>query len=452
VRGKKKGRLLLRKPANFENVMKDYTQQSAGRNGFSQPKDYIFKNNLLSPADSRIYYVLLSIKNKELENNIFPGLYRIAREANVSKSTVIRSLKKLKKLGLIDWRRRGRGITNNYSLNTESELLLKNSIDLAAEIKKEIEKMQKSASHQVRSVTVTLPEVSQRHSNNTKYNNTKDLEMHSSQNQNASLLLNTKEYHSGMQNTDSEKHNTNSDYHITTNGNNTSMPATQADEERDAKRIVAYQFLMKWWNDTYGTHYRLDSLNLNKRTFEMFVHWIEDGYSPSDIQMAKHLAEHHPKWGKGIAPLQLFSTVKQKSSDPADWIGYFLNYECYPYDVAQSRNEYFASKESPGETKKPVMPTQQYLVTADQVEKIFFASYKAERGKPHQNITEEERVKGLDQLGVSPDGWMIKGDFASWNRRIFKFLDESRNLPAEEQSFSNFCSSQELANRPAEIH
>ncbi len=211
--------------------MKDYTQQSAGRNGFSQPKDYIFKNNILSPADSRIYYVLLSYYNKELENNIFPGQYRIAREANVSKSTVIRSLKKLKKLGLINWKRRGQGITNSYSLNTESELLLINSIDLAAEIKKEIEKMQKCDSHQVRSVTAALLEVSQRHSNNTKYNNTKSLG-NFEKIQNSGVSDEKRECHEGIQNVDSDT--------ISINGNNPNMVTTLSDEDEDEVEISDY--------------------------------------------------------------------------------------------------------------------------------------------------------------------------------------------------------------------
>lgn len=130
----------------------------------------------------------------------------------------------------------------------------------------------------------------------------------------------------------------------TTNGHQTDIKQYSNNKDNKEKNdnkdtiVFAYQKLLRWWNKKYGTSYRTDPPQ--KEALKLFSHWFVDGTSVEDIQMAKVLAEHHPKWGKGIDPLALLRTKKQKTGDPADWVSYFLNYEGYSPEVDQFRKEY----------------------------------------------------------------------------------------------------------------
>lgn len=90
-------------------------EDPADLHGYTQIPNAILCNPNLRTVAVRVYGVIRSCLRPG-RPAAWPGQARIAAMAGVTRETVNRTLAELKKLGLIDWCRRGRGRTNIYVL------------------------------------------------------------------------------------------------------------------------------------------------------------------------------------------------------------------------------------------------------------------------------------------------------------------------------------------------
>lgn len=82
--------------------------------GFTQVPNAILQNKDLSPGAKITYSMLL--KYAWEKEKCFPGQERLADDIGISKRSVITFLKEIEKIGYLETKRRGRGLTNIYIL------------------------------------------------------------------------------------------------------------------------------------------------------------------------------------------------------------------------------------------------------------------------------------------------------------------------------------------------
>jgi biotin operon repressor len=87
-------------------------QNAALRQGFTQIPNYVLRDGRLSFGARLTYTMLLSYAWQE--GSCFPGQERIACDLGVSRQRISEYLRELRKVGYIDWKRRGLGKTNVY--------------------------------------------------------------------------------------------------------------------------------------------------------------------------------------------------------------------------------------------------------------------------------------------------------------------------------------------------
>ena len=97
-------------------------QNETLRHGFTQIPNYVLRDGRLSFGARLSYAILLAYAWQE--GSCFPGQERMARDLGVSRQSVSEFLRELRRAGYIDWRRRGLGRTNVYTI-----------LDLEADVK-----------------------------------------------------------------------------------------------------------------------------------------------------------------------------------------------------------------------------------------------------------------------------------------------------------------------------
>ncbi len=109
------------------------------KDGFGVVPFSILKNPKIPSYLKAVYILLLSYAWYDAE--CFPGQQRLGNELGLTIVAINRQLKELKKLGLLDWKRRGLGKTNIYYLleipdNLKSDLTSSINQDLYSNINK----------------------------------------------------------------------------------------------------------------------------------------------------------------------------------------------------------------------------------------------------------------------------------------------------------------------------
>jgi predicted transcriptional regulator len=89
-----------------------YFRDPVFQQGFTQIANTVLDDSSLSHVAFRTYLHL--VKFAWHKGNCFPGHNKLAKLMSVSRSTVMRALKELKKRGLISWKQRGMTKTNIY--------------------------------------------------------------------------------------------------------------------------------------------------------------------------------------------------------------------------------------------------------------------------------------------------------------------------------------------------
>jgi len=83
--------------------------------GYKILPNIILEMEELSSCDKMVYMVLFNMPNENQNGDIYPSYEYLSKLIKTNRTTLYRSLKKLKEIGLIDWENRGRG-TNFYYL------------------------------------------------------------------------------------------------------------------------------------------------------------------------------------------------------------------------------------------------------------------------------------------------------------------------------------------------
>ncbi len=94
-------------------VLEGFDPLSAG--GFTQVPNFILKNADLSSNAKVAYSLLLSYA--WFNNRVFPGQERMSEDMGMSQQSVSRAVLELQKIGYLEIRRRGLGLTNLYILH-----------------------------------------------------------------------------------------------------------------------------------------------------------------------------------------------------------------------------------------------------------------------------------------------------------------------------------------------
>ncbi len=93
-------------------ILEGFDPVSAG--GFTQVPNCVLKNGDLSAGAKLVYAMLLSYAwhNKA----VYPGQDTMAKEMGVGKRSIVRFIAELEKIGYLQVKRRGQGLTNVYVL------------------------------------------------------------------------------------------------------------------------------------------------------------------------------------------------------------------------------------------------------------------------------------------------------------------------------------------------
>lgn len=81
---------------------------------FTQIPNILIKDPIVSDGAFRTYVLLYSFKYAE-DGKVFPSQKKLAFQRDTSIKTINNHLKELKKVGLINWRRRGFNMSNQYN-------------------------------------------------------------------------------------------------------------------------------------------------------------------------------------------------------------------------------------------------------------------------------------------------------------------------------------------------
>ena|SRR5579859_4474515 len=93
-------------------IVEGFDPISAG--GFTQIPNFILKNPDLSSNAKVAYSLLLSYA--WFNDRVFPGQERMAEDMGMSQQSVSRAVLEIQKVGYLEIRRRGQGLTNLYIL------------------------------------------------------------------------------------------------------------------------------------------------------------------------------------------------------------------------------------------------------------------------------------------------------------------------------------------------
>jgi biotin operon repressor len=94
-------------------VLAGFDPVSAG--GFTQVPNCVLGDKRLSLSAKVIYAKLLSYA--WTNDYVYPGQEKMAQELGAGKRTVIRAVAELEKVGYLEVKRRGQGLTNVYTLH-----------------------------------------------------------------------------------------------------------------------------------------------------------------------------------------------------------------------------------------------------------------------------------------------------------------------------------------------
>ena len=93
-------------------VLQGFDPVSAG--GFTQVPNCVLKNLDLSAGAKLVYAMLLSYA--WYNDAVYPGQDTMAKEMGAGKRSIVRFIAELEKIGYLEVKRRGQGLTNVYVL------------------------------------------------------------------------------------------------------------------------------------------------------------------------------------------------------------------------------------------------------------------------------------------------------------------------------------------------
>jgi hypothetical protein len=88
------------------------------REGFAPIPHRLIRTKRLSPKAKVVLFLLLS-RNNAMEQS-WEGHDGLATHTGLSRSGVIRGLEQLAEFGIVEWRRRGQGKTNIYTVSQDA--------------------------------------------------------------------------------------------------------------------------------------------------------------------------------------------------------------------------------------------------------------------------------------------------------------------------------------------
>ena len=101
-----------------DHTISDQPQIKINLNGFIKaPKALVF-DSILSATDKLVYLAIRSHKNEKSRNRVFPSIGRLCKLTHCSKSTITRSVKRLKEAGHINYVSGRRGRSNEYTFTS----------------------------------------------------------------------------------------------------------------------------------------------------------------------------------------------------------------------------------------------------------------------------------------------------------------------------------------------